>query len=240
MSVQSLTVTATQQQYLVLRLPASVSQKAGALFEQLQKSKLFDQQALARWKGNFDKASFKTPEERDEAAQMLCFLLCEIVQPAIIKADRDGEIAIVHFEEEIKAILEQLLPKEVAVDAYIEQFQIYIGEKLRLDQQTGEVDALFLNKLQELELATQKAKAAACTTFEEHKASLLEELQEEEQGVEQLHNGVDALGQRMNAAHGELRETARQMEALVVDVQKEQQNLRRVAEEGLALLRRVR
>ncbi len=236
MSVQTETITVAQQQphFVVFK---SITQKAEALIEQMQKSELFDAQITTSWKGDFGKASFKTPEEQDAAALMLCYLLCEIVRPAITNANKNNEVIILHFENEIRAILQLLMPKDTTVDAYIEEFEVYTKEAVRFDQQCIAVDHLFKQKLQELDLAVQKAEGESRAKFEEHKGSLLESIQGHEECLEELHDAVDVMSHQMNTAHDELRETSKKMEALMLDVHKEQQNLQRVIAQGLTLLR---
>lgn len=245
MATQTQTLTATKpgQPFLPLRLgslESSVRKKAGVLLEEMQKSSLFTSQTIASWKSEFDNAPLKTPEELDAAALMLCYLLCEIVRPAIMKADASGETAILHFEDEICSILQLILPKNEKVDAFIEQFEAYSQEAHRLQKQSQEVDAFFQKKMEELDSKAQHAEETFASNFEEHKVSLLESVQEQEDQVEKLHDKVDALGGQMNAAHDELLHSAKKMQTLAQDLQKEQEHLQQVAKAGLALLDEVR
>lgn len=236
MAVQTKTITLPQQQLHFVAFQSTI-QKVDTLIEQMQKSELFDAQITTSWKSDFGKASFKTPEEQDTAALMLCYLLCEIVRPAITNANKDNEIIILHFEDEIRKILQLLVPKDTTVDAYIQEFEVCTEDAVRFDQQCKAVDHLFKQKLQQLDLAAQKAGGESFAKFQEHKSSLLESIQGDEECLEKLHDAVDAVGYQINTAHDELRETAKKMEVLVLDVHKEQQTLQHVVEHGLALLK---
>ena len=245
MSTQTQTLTATKpaQLFLPLKLEsqeASVRKKVCVLIEEMQKSSLFSLQLIVSWKSDFDKAPLKTPEELDAAALMLCYLLCEIVRPAIINAVGDGEMAILHFEDEILSILELILPKDQGVNAYIEKFEAYVKEATLLNQQCQEVDDLFQKKLQELDLSAQKAQETFGSNFEEHKVSLLKSVEEQEEQVDKLHDKVDALGEEINTAHDELLGAANKMHSLALDLQKKQQHLQQAAKTGLDLLDEIR
>ncbi len=245
MAAQTQTLTATKpaQLSLPLRLDSledSVRKKVGVLLEEMQKSSLFTAQTLASWKVEFDKAPLKTPEELDAAPLMLCYLLCEIVRPAITNAGSNGELAILHFEDEICSILQLILPKDEKVDAFIEQFEVYSKEAHRLQKQSQEVDALFQKKMEELDHEAERGGETFAANFEEHKVSLLESVQQQEDQTDKLHDKVDALGEKMNTAHDKLLHSAQKMHTLAQDLQKEQEHLQQVAKTGLALLDEVR
>jgi len=223
--------------FLVLRVPPreeSIRRRVEELVQEMRNSKL-DQAKVEQWvhDANFATIPLGTDQDKDNAALMLCYLLCEIIRPEI-----DDEL--LNLEDQILEILSIALPPKSDIDAYIADFETYAREANAYQRQKRQVDAVAQKKMDEIASAEEEAGAGWGGIVEGHKTALLESIKEQEEAVDVVHDAVDELGSGVNAARDELLVSAHKMKALGAKLEKEQQHIWRVAAKGRAILDEVR
>lgn len=159
-SVQTQTIAQTivGMTLRVSTLAERIQKPLSSLIKSMSDSPLFsekEKKEIAGWETVFNKeyvVALDEDEGAENGAMCLCFLLCEIIRPTIVSHGNqlENQIKLLNFEEELKGILQILLPPDANLEAFIESCEKSIPEEEMLCQHLLRIEICFNQKMKEL------------------------------------------------------------------------------------------
>ncbi len=242
-SVVTMTTTQTQTQPDVLTLWLNrvdpVKEKANKLLKDITESKLFDDDDLKFASNHLHDLTLD--KGREEVSDGLCYLLCDVINPAIIEhaPGSEKEKCLLALEGGVRELLAMAVPQDKTVDQFVGEYEKAADEYTLLAEKLAHIEACFERQMTELYAAANDANQQMLAKFNRLKENLLKLNESRKSTTGAVHAKVDALTEKVDQITAELTANAAQIKAVGERMQNEESSFKKISADLTQLLKTV-
>lgn len=182
-----------------------VRKPLNAIIESMKTSSTFDaesQKAIVLWESSFWKESLSSDQERLNASDRICALICEVIRPRLLKLHKENSsqdlTTMISFEDQLKEILGIILPTEEDVETFINGYEESAIQQDHLSQRISALQLESNSVIQNLYSSFHQVNAKLKENFDKTKDQFKKSDHEQFAATMQFSEQVGTLSQKIN------------------------------------------
>lgn len=227
---------------LELKMPTlaqSLKKKIDAFLLSLLSLRLFKEETvkeLNEWQTGFNlqySQNLATDEELEGACHALCFLLCEIIQPAMTEEkDLEKQEKIFEYEEELTKIIELALPEEYQTpEEFIQDYEIASQSESSFSDKLEIIESFYQKQITLLHETANHTSDNLRKTFEAIKKRLQEVNKSRINMSKEMIARLDNLTERVNKISKDMQECVKEAGNIAQQLKEQQASLEKILKE---------